>query len=417
MRIQKRLYDIIDRNRDDRMTAEEVQAAIRVPAHAQSLSQLIIRHESEWYYRSPTWDGLDELLGHSGSTPNLNWLAEKERFKQMSWWNKVAEQLGLPERGRVCYLHPLGMVGHFMRHRENECGCKFGKIFVCTRYVGEQTHYGPLFKGGVPLEKYPYWEESIANGVIAAEDKKIFIAMSANEGNLDSIHSYDSEILTAGAMQKTIDPTGGGEFPKQVFDFRARHPVLYEELFLACGWSVEGTRGNAKMYYSHPILTNNEKCTGQDLKLIIRAGCSVAAYGDKVESKPLAAILVAISTREFYEQQVFDFSRRMKESVLEIFLSGYNLKVKDVFRSTLGKAVILDHHVNRPGDVAKDIKNSLDRFFSFNPGVSRDILSWGENHSDYEMVILDDYGVNRRMAKAGGVSVAPARYAHLKSLL
>ncbi len=41
----------------------------------------------------------------------------------------------------------------------------------------------------------------------------------------------------------------------------------------------------------------------------------------------------------------------------------------------------------------------------------------GENHSDYEMVILDDYGVNRRMAKAGGVSVAPARYAHLKSLL
>ncbi|MEF9672199.1 EF-hand domain-containing protein [Pseudomonas sp. PCH446] len=53
VRVQKRLYDIIDRNRDGKMTAEELQAAIRLPAHAQSISQLIIHGESEWYYRAP----------------------------------------------------------------------------------------------------------------------------------------------------------------------------------------------------------------------------------------------------------------------------------------------------------------------------------------------------------------------------
>ncbi|VEH65140.1 Uncharacterised protein [Rodentibacter pneumotropicus] len=28
--------------------------------------------------------------------------------------------------------------------------------------------------------------------------------MSENEGNMDAVHSYDSEILTAGAMQKQL---------------------------------------------------------------------------------------------------------------------------------------------------------------------------------------------------------------------
>jgi len=40
--MKNRLYDIIDRDRDGKMTAEELQAAIGLPAHAQSLSQLII---------------------------------------------------------------------------------------------------------------------------------------------------------------------------------------------------------------------------------------------------------------------------------------------------------------------------------------------------------------------------------------
>ena len=70
--MKSRLYDIIDRNRDGKMTAEELQSAISLPAHAQSLSQLIIHYESEWHYTSHKWDALDEVLGHSGSTPHLN---------------------------------------------------------------------------------------------------------------------------------------------------------------------------------------------------------------------------------------------------------------------------------------------------------------------------------------------------------
>ncbi|MNM73101.1 hypothetical protein D3C81_848170 [compost metagenome] len=111
--VKSRLFDIIDRNRDGKMTAEELQAAITLPAHAQSISQLIIHKESEWYHQPQKWDALDELLGHSGSTPHLNWLAEKQRIKQISWWSEVAEKVGLPSWGKVYHFHPVGVIGLF----------------------------------------------------------------------------------------------------------------------------------------------------------------------------------------------------------------------------------------------------------------------------------------------------------------
>lgn len=111
--MKERLYDIIGLDRDNKITAEKLQAALRVPAHAQSISQLIICCESEWYYKPQKWDGLDEMFGHGGSTPHTNWLAEKERIKQLSWWGEVADKVGLPADGKVCHLHPIGMVGWF----------------------------------------------------------------------------------------------------------------------------------------------------------------------------------------------------------------------------------------------------------------------------------------------------------------
>ncbi|WP_166365225.1 pesticin C-terminus-like muramidase [Pseudomonas akapageensis] len=116
--IKQRLLEIIGHNRDSQMTAKELQAALKLPARAQSIAQLIIRAESEWYYRAQKWDALDEILGHSGSTPNLNWFAEKERLKQLSWWDEVAVRVGLPGYGKVYHFHPVGIVGNFKSLQE-----------------------------------------------------------------------------------------------------------------------------------------------------------------------------------------------------------------------------------------------------------------------------------------------------------
>lgn len=112
--LKSRLYDIIDRDRDGNMTAAELQSAIGLPAHAQSLAQLIVHYESEWRHTPHKWDALDEVLDHSASTPLRNWLAEKERIKQISWWNEVAPKVGLPVHGRVYHLHPVGLGARFL---------------------------------------------------------------------------------------------------------------------------------------------------------------------------------------------------------------------------------------------------------------------------------------------------------------
>lgn len=138
--MKSRLYDIIDRNRDGKMTAQELQAAIGLPAHAQLLSQLIIHYESEWRYEPHKWDALDEVLGHGGSTPILNWLAEKERIKEISWWSEVAPRVALPAHGQLYHFHPISLLNRFGVPGSGRLICNnCGEIINLTRGFLEEV--------------------------------------------------------------------------------------------------------------------------------------------------------------------------------------------------------------------------------------------------------------------------------------
>ncbi len=118
--LQKRLYDLIpDGDCKGKMTARELQAGLRIPAVAQTISQLIIHYESEWFDDSGKWDALDEMLGHSGSTPNPNWVASKERMRMFSWWREVAESAGLPRNGEVFHFHPIGLFSQLSPNKKD----------------------------------------------------------------------------------------------------------------------------------------------------------------------------------------------------------------------------------------------------------------------------------------------------------
>ncbi|MND52011.1 hypothetical protein D3C81_208830 [compost metagenome] len=110
--VKTRLRELVDSDGNGRITANELRAAIQTPAGAQKLSKLVVSYESEWYYAAHKWDALDELLGHSGSTPNVNWLAEKDRIKQLSWWGDVAAKLWLPQEARVYHFNPMGLLAN-----------------------------------------------------------------------------------------------------------------------------------------------------------------------------------------------------------------------------------------------------------------------------------------------------------------
>ena len=150
--LQKRLYDLIpDGDCNGKMTARELQAGLRIPAVAQSISQLIIHYESEWFDDSGKWDRLDEMLGHSNSTPNPNWLASKERMRMFSWWREVAESVGLPEGGEVYHFHPIGLLGRFAR----------SPIEILIRKIGDIIAHG---EGG--YESYNTGTKDVPHGKV-----------------------------------------------------------------------------------------------------------------------------------------------------------------------------------------------------------------------------------------------------------
>ncbi|WP_443192195.1 hypothetical protein [Pseudomonas indica] len=109
--VKARLYDIIDSNRDNKLTATEIRAALKKPWHAQSIAQLVTHYESEWFWKADKWDELDPLMGHIPFVdPNPNWESEKERIEKLSWWGSLAGKHGISADGKAWHFQPVGII-------------------------------------------------------------------------------------------------------------------------------------------------------------------------------------------------------------------------------------------------------------------------------------------------------------------
>lgn len=110
--VKARLYDIIDTNRDNKLTATEIRSALAKPWHAQSIAQLITHYKSEWFWKADKWDELDPLMGHIPYVdPNQNWESEKSRIEQLSWWSSLAGKHGISTDGQAWHFQPVTMIG------------------------------------------------------------------------------------------------------------------------------------------------------------------------------------------------------------------------------------------------------------------------------------------------------------------
>jgi hypothetical protein len=393
---------------DQRRAADELCAAAGDPWKALRMSRLIIKHESEWANAAKWKRFVKEIENRTGS--KVEHAAEQKRIEKLVWWDEVRAKVQDLPAPTLFHINPIGLIGNFINPNDCSCGCCYVSRFYVTRW---KTHYGPAYTGRMPLEKSLRLAELENQGGITSSERRILIAMSPNEGNLDAVQSYDSEILTAGAMQKTINPAGHGEFPIQVSNFRESDPSAYHELFENCGWTVEGSGKSARMYYVHPSLTGGELKTGKDLMEIIRAGCSKETHGKKLDNIPLASIVHAISDSRFERKQILDFLARLRDDILPTLPAGYRYSIGSYFQSDLGRATALDHHVNRPNHVRRDIGRSLDQFFTNHPNISRNPAEWGGQRLSFEREIIEYYGIHREMT----AETAAPRYGALRNRL
>ncbi|MGU7840351.1 hypothetical protein ACV22V_12865 [Burkholderia sp. AW33-5] len=411
-----KVYDALITRGDGKHAADELCALSRTerggyPWLMQAASRLIVKHESEWANPSKWKQLITELEKQTG--PKSQHEEEQKRIKKLAWWDDVKARIpGFPTTD-VFHLHPIALRANFASAPDAcQCGCCYEEVFQITR-MG--SNYGPVYWGSKPMAKSTVLGDMVSAGELSSSEQRILVAMSENEGNLDAVQSYDSEVVTAGAMQKTINSYGNGEFPEQVAQFKTFNEADYRDLFERCGWMVDGAGPTATMYYSHPILTGGEKITGDGLKKLIRNGCSKSSFKSRIKNEPLAAIVHAISSRSYEKRQLMDFVDRLRNIVLPTVPARYSCTVGEYFASDLGRATALDQSVNRPSYVGPDIGKALDTFFSRHPSIPRNPDEWGDSRADYEYEILEIYGPDRRMAKVGGVSVAPARYSSLKN--
>lgn len=394
------LYDalVTDRNGDEQLTASDIQQTLRDPKLAYQVRHLFICHQSEWVKRRD-WPRLKQELE---ARPKLyDYMLELNN--KLAWIEDASAILG---DTKPWFIHPAGMmglVGDLKKITTCDCESLYADKFKVTRYGQNNPVYGPVYWGEMTLDSYPRWNDLIANGRITESERIILVAMSDNEGNMDSIQSYDSEVITVGAMQKTVKDEAGlegkGELSAQLAKFRDLHIDSYESHMVNCGWSVEGSGSSAILYYSDASLTHGDKITSTNLKNLIRTGCNENTYRHFVHNKPLASLLKVITLPEYLDIQIFDFIQRLNAAENQIVSAG-NIKIKDFVKSNFGRALILDHSVNRPGLVSIDFRQAIANFHQHNPTVNLDPQTWGEQHSAHESNLLEEYKSTRRMTNS-----------------
>lgn len=89
---------------------------------------------------------------------------------------------------------------------------------------------------------------------------------------------------------------------------------------------------------------------------------------------------------------MLDFISRLHEAEnKKLIIDSKNLTIKDFVTTKFGRALILDHSVNRPNSVLTNFKTALDNFFIDYPKVNKDPVAWGDNHVLYENILLEYY--------------------------
>ena len=204
---------------------------------------------------------------------------------------------------------------------------------------------------------------------------KVMTAVSANEGKLEAINTWDDSFMTFGIFQWTAGQKGErGELPALLDRLKREHPDVFHEFFGRHGLEVldlvaarPGTiPAGAFSIDGVPLDTAVAKEGLRTLEWAHRFW--VAGHNDKVRAVQIRQAMDRLGA--FYRSPRHSINGR---------------PVADYVSSELGVALVLDQHVNRPGHVPKTLRSAIERLGSRLPS---DPSGWGDSH---ERDLLHEY--------------------------
>ncbi|WP_240997896.1 hypothetical protein [Pseudomonas viridiflava] len=107
----KELFAKINKNKDEKVTSEELSEALKNAATRDQWTKLVAQHPTEWKDKadSAKWSLLDKMLETSPKTLKH----EKERIDKYVFWDELTGK-ALIRTDSVWHFHPIGMIGGFL---------------------------------------------------------------------------------------------------------------------------------------------------------------------------------------------------------------------------------------------------------------------------------------------------------------
>lgn len=186
---------------------------------------------------------------------------------------------------------------------------------------------------------------------LAPSQIKIMQAVSANEGKLEAINTWDNAFLTFGIFQWTVGTdSGAGELPSMINLLKQKSPSSFQKYFGQFGLDTTGITDKPEILPTGFFSLNGVRLKSPAQKAKLRTlewayRFWLSGHDDNVRQTQI----------EHAVKRVDLFYRSSKAMIRNRFVADY-------VNSEFGVALILDQHVNRPGHVPGTLSRAVDKF-------------------------------------------------------
>lgn len=410
----KKIFDQIDteENSKGRITKDEMKSALGKPEIETKLSRLICYHQSEWWVDEALdyWKKVLERFNETSAE------AFKKRLKELCWWMEVQGKISDFPSKSVYHLNPVAFIEKLISLQEvdvkfyimrssgeaqvegpaqcQETGDNGKKIKVKETHNGETKEWilGRIAtnKKGIAEVDYNHrLKQALLDGgipgipTLTERRKRIWASLWDSEGGISAINQWDGAFFSFGPVQQTIGTTDSkGELSAALAHIQATLPDIYHQYF-----------GQYDLEPANTALNTTFGVEYSDLKLngeLMNTAAKKEEFRKFIWAYRAKKAMDDLAFREEFLR--YGFKRIEAIENLKGTVNGTQVNFKDIFKSELAHALMLDFHINVPGKAIPGWRKVVEKLV--NGGMDLNNLTQENEYSLIKEIIEERNSTN-----------------------
>lgn len=308
-------------------------------------------------------------------------------FGDANKWRELADLNGIADPGKIKVGQVLNLIPKKPATngmQDAEITTEGNKIFYRFKNTSDKIFLGNLFRLGISRIGSFNTERFIADNALLLAGLKLssseintLLATSQNEGNLDSINTWDNCYLSWGMFQWTMGPLGNpGELAALLKVIKEKQPAAFQSFFGDFGIDIAPVTGTKTGY----LLLNNVIQNTDARKKAFRNNNWALRFALAGKEPAICAAQVLHAINRFNN---FYF-------VGDPAFGGFS--INDMLSSEYAASLLLDQHVNRPGHVKDVVSSALKQ-----AGITPQQMAHGSDGDELKVInkylaIRKDFG-------------------------